>query len=229
MPVVDLNALIDAIPDQKLLSGSRVLRFGVSPVSQRTNAKIIISEFTKSGYSPAVTVAALVNSWEESRWIADVWGDSNLSGGLFQLHTTGGAGRGMTRAQVENPVLNTRRIIAEVGQYGRELVTTGYTAIPVAELSAIFARDIERPADPVKAGSRRRTQTYELFPSVASAASGTLTRPLAARAVALASAPLTAIQTVASSGAAWVGLLASVGAVAAFSLAFWVVVRRWRG
>jgi hypothetical protein len=172
---VDLYSLVNDISDDTLTSGSDVLRVGISPARLRRNANIIIKEFFESGYSPAVTIAALVNAWEESRWIDDIWGDNNLSGGLFQLHSTKGAGRRMTRSQIVNPIANTRRIISEIEQYGKALIAAARGTTSVADLSAIFARDIERPFDSVKAGKLRKAQTYKLFPSVAGLASGTLT------------------------------------------------------
>ena len=171
MTTVDLNAL--------------VARVQTSP-QQRRNANYIVSEFALAGYSPAIALAALANAWEESRWQNDAWGDNGASGGLFQLNTAAGAGRGMTKAQIESPVLNTRRIIKEVQDYGRHLLWQSTTSVPVAELAGTFARDIERPADPALAASRRKQKMHELFPTVASLPANTLRWPITARAAAVA-------------------------------------------
>lgn len=127
------------------------------------NAHIIIEEFEAAGQPPGITLAALVNSYAESQWNASARGDGGWSIGLFQLNRKSGAGRGMTELQTLDPRLNTRRILQEVDRYGGALRSAWSSGASVAELSAIYSRDIERPRDRAGEMRKRRDLTAGLF------------------------------------------------------------------
>jgi hypothetical protein len=127
------------------------------------NAHIIIEEFEAAGQPPGITLAALVNAYAESQWNAGARGDGGWSIGLFQLNRKGGAGKGMTEAQTLDPRLNTRRILREVDQYGGALRQAWSSGATVAELAAIYSRDIERPRDRTGEMRKRREMTAGLF------------------------------------------------------------------
>jgi len=131
--------------------------------TSKANARIIVDEFNAAGMPPAVTLAALVNAYAESAWNARAWGDNNQSGGLFQLNMKAGAGKGMTRAQIEDPRMNTRRIIQEVRAYGRQMMAAVQAGEPVRWIVALFARDIERPRDRAFAMQARQARMYTMF------------------------------------------------------------------
>ena len=70
---------------------------------QKANAAIIEKEFLNAGHSATVTAAAIVNALAESGLNAKAAGDSGASIGLFQMNRVGGAGRGHSIQELEDP------------------------------------------------------------------------------------------------------------------------------
>lgn len=136
--------------------------------TQTGNARLILRHFILAGYPLAVGIAAVVNAKAESNLDHNAIGDGGASIGLFQLSQYG-AGRGMTAAARQDPSTNTRTILAEVRRYGGAMMDAVQAGQPVAEISAIFSRDIERPADQQGAMATRRQLTHQLFPGLAAA------------------------------------------------------------
>lgn len=107
--------------------------------AQMTMAGIIEREFASAGLGWLVP-AAVANAYQESRMDPMAAGDGGKSIGLFQLHE-GGGGKGMSRAEREDPVLNTRRIIEETRARPEMRSPNGRTN---AQLASDFARYVER-------------------------------------------------------------------------------------
>ena len=162
-----------------MTSVTDAIRNAFAMPGQVANARIIATEFSRAGFSMAVGLAAIVNAYEESRldhlatWGRIPWRERGLStagsedsAGLFMLNAKG-AGRGMTLAERHDPYLNTRRIIAEVRQYGGRLQQAATQGATVAELTAIFCEDIERPSDRYTKGQQRADTARRLFPTFA--------------------------------------------------------------
>ena len=162
---------------------------GHSPEVRKENARIIVREFLAAGYPLSLAVAALTNARMESNFSHTIRssytnsdGTPEDSVGLFQLNIRGG-GAGMTLAERQNPVLNTRRIIEETRKAWR--ATSGYDssrkqtytvesleaavargATP-AELAGLFGFHVERPKRRYDAIAERAAKTRELFPAIA--------------------------------------------------------------
>lgn len=109
---------------------------------KRQNLLIIMQEFLAAGYGPAVTIAAIVNAYAESRWsntafnpevglgAAKGWGSLGLFQILKSAHTPPrGAGRALSLPPMQpngqpaptdfrrDPTINTRVIIGELKAY----------------------------------------------------------------------------------------------------------------
>jgi hypothetical protein len=142
---------------------------------QRTNASqneaisIIQSEFLNAGYPMSIAQAAVVNAKAESNLNPSAVGDGGKSIGLFQLHESGG-GKGMSREQRMDPVLNTKRIIQEmraVWNKSSDSIESLSDAVArgasVGELAGLFSYHVERPADRVGSISVRQRLARKLF------------------------------------------------------------------
>jgi hypothetical protein len=132
---------VATLPDW--LRGSK---YGETQAGRLKNAKIIYDMFRKAGYPAGVALAAIVNARHESDLSNEAVGDSGSSVGLFQLHKNG-AGKGMSQAERMDPYKNTARIIKETDMYGSKLMEASNAGASVADMSVIFGRDIERPAN----------------------------------------------------------------------------------
>ena len=166
------------------------------PAQRIKNATIIVREFMRAGFPLGVAMAAVANAQHESGLSNQAMGDKNESGrtesvGLFQLRwsdSNRGAGVGMSDAARMNPVKNTRRIIKETKDYGGKLMQAYKNGATVGELSVIFGRDIERPAN---RGVGRDKTAYKLFGNLANTPANQLTKPIGlGLGLALASVPL---------------------------------------
>jgi len=96
----------------------------------------------------ALTVAAVVNAWHESRLRPDA---TNLTGrdesyGLFQVNRQGALGRPHTARNLLQAEYNTRVILGEVWTRRRELEAVLHRGGTVAGLTAAFTLHVERPA-----------------------------------------------------------------------------------
>jgi len=153
-------------------------------IAQRLkNANLIVVQFLRAGYPLGIALAAVTNARHESDLSNYAAGDSGHSVGLFQLYDSG-AGAGMTIEERQDPKTNTKRIIEETDIYGVKNYRDGRTNLidaynqgaTVAELSLIFGRDIERPAN---AGEGRDGTARKLFPLIADVPAKTLTKAAA--------------------------------------------------
>ncbi len=124
----------------------RGLTAAQSVAERINNSRIIISMFRSAGYPIGIGLAAVANARHESDISNYAIGDSGQSVGLFQLYDRG-AGAGMTIEERMSPRANTKRIIQETKTYGGPLMEAYRDGASVAELSLIFGRDIERPAN----------------------------------------------------------------------------------
>ena len=128
----------------------------------RKHVPIIVNEFRKAGYPDEIIAAALVNVVAESGFSTTIPGDGGYAIGLFQLNT-GGAGAGMSVAYRENPVNNTRGILAD---YGMKVLSKAYAAGErnVATLAAMFSKEVERPGDEALRMRERYDSALKYFP-----------------------------------------------------------------
>lgn len=134
--------------------------------AQKGHAVTILRMFTEAGLPARVAIAAVVNSYAESRLRADLIAtekSGHLSVGLFQLYSLG-AGAGMTVAERKNPERNTERIIEEV--LANEADVVNGTTTP-AEASWAFCYFVERPEHPSTKANIRRRMCTAMFPELA--------------------------------------------------------------
>lgn len=139
--------------------------------SNRTmNANIVKREFERANIPFGIMLGALVNAQYESRMTAALGDDSSGTPhafGLFQLNTSG-AGRGMSRSDMLDPVINTQTIIQDYQRNGSPIRSAYETGASVATVAGLFGKYIERPADrETTAASKRAKYARELFPSIA--------------------------------------------------------------
>lgn len=121
----------------------------------------------------ALSLALLTNAYAESRLHADIQsgyvdprtGEREDSWGLFQLNRRGGVGRGWTAAQLIDPRLNTQLILAEMVRQDAAtgLITATAERGTVGDLVAIFAAEVERPANRHEKGRERAQLARELW------------------------------------------------------------------
>jgi len=168
--------------------------YSEGPAQRIKNATIIVREFLRAGYPLGIALAAVTNAQHESGLSNQAMGDKNASGraesvGLFQLRWSDndrGAGVGMSDKQRMNPVLNTKRIIKEVKDYGSKLMNEYNNGATVGRLAVVFGRDIERPANK---GVGRDKTAYKIFGNLANQPANQLTKPIGI-ALGIASLPL---------------------------------------
>lgn len=147
--------------------------------AQVENARLILREFALAGYPLGVGIAGVVNAYAESRLDARaVSPGAEDSVGLFQLNSAPrAAGEGMSTAARMNPTTNTRRIL-EVLRQTPSVMAAHNRGAPVRELSAVFARDVERHGGGEAENQRRRELTDRFFPLYSQTASNRLPSPL---------------------------------------------------
>jgi hypothetical protein len=135
--------------------------------SQLDNIDIIETEFRNAGFTVSVAAAAVVNAYAESKLNHLAKGDGGHSIGLFQLNDWG-AGKGMTVEARQDPVINTRRIIEVAqGHYGKDLREfNDAQSTDVPQITAVFCRDIERPADTNAKMNSRAALAIKMFPNM---------------------------------------------------------------
>jgi len=107
----------------------------------------------------ALTVAAWVNAWHESRLdpsAHNTRGEDSV--GLFQINRQGALGRRYSVAQLMDPGFNTRVILSEVWTRQTDLDRIVRHGGTVADLTAAFTEHVERPAN-AQAESRRRSDS----------------------------------------------------------------------
>lgn len=123
--------------------------------------RLIEREFASAGFSPYVAAAAVANAYAESRFNPAAIGDGGASVGLFQLHERG-VGAGMSVAQRQDPVVNTRRII-DAARRSSAFMSLAASSTSVGDLAAAFSTYVERPADRLGAETARRGYVAYLY------------------------------------------------------------------
>jgi len=172
--MIGLPAILAAVGAYLLLSrgqSANVLELVAPKYRSERNDRmmqIIATEFAAAGLGTNAIAAAIVNARAESGLNPLASGDGGHSIGLFQLNDWG-AGQGLSVEYRQDPTNNTRTILQR-----EVLVSRGATfrrrakeGASVAELAAIFARDIERPADKAGAMAKRSALAIQMFPSLA--------------------------------------------------------------
>ena len=110
------------------------------PAGREDIAAIIVNEFARAGYGRIQQIAALANAIKESSLNPTARGDGSLSIGLFQCHTTKGAGIGHRIGDLEDPTYNAGVIIGVANKYGKFA-----DASTIEKAVDIFVRYVERP------------------------------------------------------------------------------------
>jgi len=139
--------------------------------SQRAAVETIEREMNAAGIPPAVIAAAVVNAWAESRLNPLVVANEPKGGqsvGLFQLYDYG-LGHGLTVQQRQDPVLNTRVVIAAYQKLGKPIATAAARGAGIPELTAMWTKYIENPSSSAEKGAERAAYAARLFPSGLSA------------------------------------------------------------
>lgn len=128
---------------------------------------IIQTEFAKHGLGATAIAAAVANAYAESGLNPLASGDGGHSIGLFQLNDWG-AGHGLSVAYRQDPTNNARTILSRevLASAGKTLRARAAAGAGVGELAAIFARDIERPADKAGAMASRASLAEAMFPAL---------------------------------------------------------------
>ena len=161
---VDLDELLKNSSINKTWSSSTIPK--TTARERMENARITVDEWLTAGYPLGVALAALVNADYESRTSNYATGDSGKSFGLYQLHVRG-AGKGMTEAQMRNPVQNTLAIMRDYASGNGDPVTDSMTSGgTLAQMAGLFGKYVERPANP-DVIELRAAYARKLFPSIA--------------------------------------------------------------
>lgn len=132
--------------------------------AQRALAIKIFRRFIEAGYPTRVAIAAVVNSYAESRLRADLVAtesDGRKSVGLFQLYD-GGAGAGMTIAERQDPETNISRLL-EAERHALGANVTDATSTP-AEATWAFCYYVERPSEKRWKSDLRARMCAAMFP-----------------------------------------------------------------
>ena len=135
--------------------------------SQIEAAALIERVLRSEGFESPEIAAALVNSYHESSFVPGIMGDKDkVTGeyhafGLFQLYTPGGAGDGMTKEQMLDPVTNTRRI----AQIAKSSAFWGISkeTNDVPRLAADWSQYVESPKYRVKNMVNRAASAIKMF------------------------------------------------------------------
>jgi hypothetical protein len=155
---------------------------------QRKMVDLIEREFKAAGYDRPITVAAVTNSYVESRkWdpLEHTWGPeykrtgkkTEDSAGLFQLNRMGGHGEGMPMGNQYpvgpsskkgdsryDPVLNIRRIL-EVMRRSTDFSIAQYNfGHDAVKMAGEFCKIIEKPANKELKAKEREDLVAKLFP-----------------------------------------------------------------
>lgn len=146
--------------------------------AQKEMVDLILREFRSAGFGAAVGMAAVANAYAESGLNPVVKsgfvGEDSV--GLFQLNARGG-GAGMSTAERQDPVLNTRRIISEARKASRFMSVANDPSATLADLVTAFCIYVERPANAAAEGAKRVGIAQRIFGSgVTAVAASTLTQ-----------------------------------------------------
>lgn len=201
---------IEAIPET-FRAADRENRPATLSASQRSLATLIFRRFIEAGYPTRVAIAAVVNSYAESRLRADLVAteeDGRKSVGLFQLYD-GGAGAGMSIASRQDPETNISRLLEAERRALGDHVTDGTTT--PAEATWAFCYYVERPSNKSVKSDIRARLCAAMFPRYYNAGPDQLPRAVAEEPKHL-KGPLTGTEPeavrVTSGGAWWLPVLA---------------------
>ncbi len=161
---VDLDELLKRSSINKTWKSSTIPR---TTASERVeNATITVNQWLTAGYPMGVALAALVNADYESRTSNKATGDSGNSFGLYQLHVRG-AGKGMTEAQMRDPVQNTLAIMRDYASGNGDPVDSAMrSGATLAQMAGLFGKYVERPANK-DVVELRTAYARKLFPEIA--------------------------------------------------------------
>jgi len=135
----------------------------------------------------SIVPAAIMNAIYESQLDWTVKGDGGNSVGLFQLNS-GGAGAGMSVAERQDPITNTRRILEELRHriagtkpswstkahpkssvFANLLARQeGNNPPSVGEWASAWATEVERPRDPAQRATERKASADQIWPAAGS-------------------------------------------------------------
>lgn len=131
---------------------------------KREMADLIQREFAAAGFSPGVGMAAVANAYAESGLnplAASPPPEDSV--GLFQLNIVG-VGRGMTREERQDPVLNTRKMVDYAKRESRFMGVANDPDATLHDLTRAFTVYLERPANAEAKGEARAALAERMFP-----------------------------------------------------------------
>lgn len=141
---------------------------------QREMVDLILREFRSAGFGAAVGMAAVANAYAESG--LNPLAKSGFAGedsvGLFQLNIRG-VGAGMSTAERQDPVANTRKIIDAARRSSSFMAVANNPNATLADLVTAFCTYVERPANAAAESAKRVGIAQRLFGSGITAVAAT--------------------------------------------------------
>ena len=145
---------------------------------QRAALVAIATEVQRAALPPALAasrsalvLALVVNAWAESRLrpTARNRTGSEDSVGLFQANRKEGLGTGRSVAELSDPRMSTRIVLAEVVRQGARFEALLRAGATVPQLAGAFTLWVEKPANPTQRAQERAQLLAQWFPTLASA------------------------------------------------------------
>ena len=131
---------------------------------QREMVDLILREFRSAGFSAAAGMAAVANAYAESG--LNPLAKSGFAGedsvGLFQLNIRG-VGAGMSTAERQDPVVNTRKMIDAARRSSSFMSVANSPSATLADLVTAFCTYVERPANAAAESAKRVSIAQRLF------------------------------------------------------------------
>ena len=143
---------------------------------QQEMADLIQREFLAAGFSAGVGIAAVVNAYAESR-LNPLAASSppEDSVGIFQLNAAG-VGRGMTREERQDPLINIRKMADYAKSERRFMGVASDPEATLHDLTRAFTVYLERPANPEAKGEQRAALAAQMFPEAYKVSGSALAR-----------------------------------------------------
>lgn len=132
--------------------------------AQREMADLILREFRSAGFGAAVGMAAVANAYAESGLnpLAKSGFVGEDSVGLFQLNVKG-VGAGMSTAERQDPLLNTRKMIDAAKRSSQFMSVANNPSATLADVVTAFCTYVERPANAAAESAKRVGIAQRIF------------------------------------------------------------------
>jgi hypothetical protein len=132
--------------------------------AQKEMADLILREFRSAGFGAAVGMAAVANAYAESGLnpLAKSGFVGEDSVGLFQLNVKG-VGAGMSTAERQDPLLNTRKMIDAAKRSSQFMSVANNPSATLADVVTAFCTYVERPANAAAESAKRVGIAQRIF------------------------------------------------------------------